>query len=99
MCGSTRPTSQQNLLLRKIARKQTKRINNWYQQNITNTWTYLAKKRHTVFFELRPWDHKIEIKEGFEPKSFKNYSLTLAEQIELDKFLKKNLKKGYIRPF
>jgi hypothetical protein len=36
---------------------------------------------------------------GFEPKLFKNYNLTPAEQIELDKFLKENLKKGYIRPF
>jgi hypothetical protein len=38
------------------------------------------------------------MKEGFEPKSFKNYNLTLAEQLELDKFLKENLEKGYIRP-
>ena len=28
------------------------------------------------------------MKEGFEPKSFKNYNLTLAEQLELDNFLK-----------
>ena len=48
------------------------------------------------FPETQPWDHKIEMKEGFEPKSFKNYNLTLAEQIELDKFLKENLEKGYI---
>jgi Reverse transcriptase (RNA-dependent DNA polymerase) len=38
------------------------------------------------------------MKEGFEPKSFKNYNLTLAEQIKLDKFLEENLEKGYIRP-
>src|SRR5271156_1605560 len=38
------------------------------------------------------------MKEGFEPKSFKNYNLTPAEQTELDKFLKENLEKGYIRP-
>ena len=44
----------------------------------------------------QPWDHKIEMKEGFEPKSFKNYNLTPVEQIELDKFLKENLDKGYI---
>jgi Reverse transcriptase (RNA-dependent DNA polymerase) len=30
---------------------------------------------------------------------FKNYNLTPAEQIELDKFLKENLEKGYIQPF
>jgi hypothetical protein len=48
------------------------------------------------FPESKPWDHKIEIKEGFEPKSFKNYNLTLTEQTELDKFLKENLEKRYI---
>ena len=50
------------------------------------------------FPEERPWDHKIEMKEGFEPKSFKNYNLTPEEQLEQDKFLKENLEKGYIRP-
>ena len=38
------------------------------------------------------------MKEGFELKSFKNYNVTPAEQIKLDKFLKENLEKGYIRP-
>ena len=38
------------------------------------------------------------MKEGFELKSFKDYNLTPAEKIELDKFLKENLEKGYIRP-
>jgi hypothetical protein len=51
------------------------------------------------FPESRPWDHKIEMKEGFKPKLFKNYNLTPAEQIELDKFLKENLEKEYIQPF
>ena len=50
------------------------------------------------FPESRPWDHKIEMKEGFKPKSFKNYNLTPEEQVELDSFLKENLEKGYIRP-
>jgi hypothetical protein len=38
------------------------------------------------------------MKSGFEPKSFKMYNLTPKEQIELDKFLKKNLDRGYIKP-
>jgi hypothetical protein len=50
------------------------------------------------FPDTRPWNYKIKMKEGFKPKSFKNYNLTPAEQIELDKFLKENLKKGYIQP-
>ena len=50
------------------------------------------------FPRSRVWDHKIELKEGFQPKSFKAYNLTPKEQKELDAFLKENLKKGYIRP-
>ena len=57
-----------------------------------------SKEKDHQFPEPWPWDHKIEMKEGFEPKSFKNYNLTPAEQIELDKFFKENLEKGYIRP-
>src|SRR5271163_1838476 len=56
------------------------------------------EKQADRFPDSRPWDHKIEMKEGFEPKSFKNYNLTPVEQTELDKFLKENLEKGYIRP-
>ena len=48
--------------------------------------------------ESKSWDHKIEMKTGFEPKSFKTYNLTPEEQTELDKFLKENLGKGYIKP-
>ena len=55
------------------------------------------EKRASTFPDKRPWDHKIDMKPGFEPKSFKNYNLTPAEQIELDNFLKENLEKGYIR--
>jgi hypothetical protein len=58
---------------------------------------FSEKKAH-CFPESRPWNHKIKIKKGFEPKLFKNHNLTPAEQIELDKFLKENLKKRYIRP-
>ena len=50
------------------------------------------------FPESRIWDHKIKLKEGFQPKSFKTYNLTPKEQKELDAFLKENLEKGYIRP-
>ena len=38
------------------------------------------------------------MKDSFVPKSFKTYNLTPQEQIELEKFLKENLEKGYIRP-
>jgi len=56
------------------------------------------KKKADYFPEEQVWDHKIELKDGFVPKSLKNYNLTPIEQIELDKFLKENLEKGYIQP-
>ena len=52
------------------------------------------ENRANHFPDKRPWDHKIEMKEGYELKSFKVYNITLAEQTELDKFLKDNLYKG-----
>jgi Reverse transcriptase (RNA-dependent DNA polymerase) len=58
-----------------------------------------SEEKTQCFPKSRPWDYTIKMKEGFEPKSFKNYNLTPAEQIKLDKFLKENLKKEYIRPF
>ena len=58
---------------------------------------FCEEKAHR-FPEPQPWDHKIKMKEGFEPKSFKNYNLAPAEQVELDKLLKKFLDKDYIRP-
>ena len=38
------------------------------------------------------------MKEGFEPKSFKNYNLTPAEQIKTGQFSQGKLGKGYIQP-
>jgi hypothetical protein len=46
------------------------------------------------FPESNMWDHKIDMKEGFEPKSLKNYNLTPEEQKELDKFLDETWEKN-----
>ena len=46
----------------------------------------------------KPWDHKIELKPGFEPKSMKAFQLP-QDKVKLAKeFVNKNLAKGYIRP-
>ena len=55
-----------------------------------------SEEKAARFPEPRPWDHKIEMKDTFVLKSFKNYNLTPKEQVELGKFLKENLEKGYI---
>ena len=57
-----------------------------------------SEEKAAQFPEPWTWDHKIEMKDMFIPKSFKTYNLTPQEQIELDKFLKENLDKGYIQP-
>jgi hypothetical protein len=57
-----------------------------------------SEEKAARFPEPRTWDHKIELKETFIPKSFKTYNLTPEEQLEADKFIKENLEKGYIRP-
>jgi hypothetical protein len=41
------------------------------------------------FPDTRPWDHKIEMKFGFEPKSFKTYNLTPENKWSWINFWKK----------
>ena len=50
------------------------------------------------FPEPHPWDHKIKLKEGFQPKLFKTFNLIPEKQSELDKWIKENLEKGYTQP-
>jgi len=38
-----------------------------------------SDKKFTQFPKSSPWDHKIEMKEGFKPKSFKVYPMTPEE--------------------
>lgn len=46
----------------------------------------------------RPWDHAIDLTEGFKAADCKIYPLSSVEQEELQKFLNENLKTGRIRP-
>jgi len=48
------------------------------------------------FPEQKPWDHKIDLKPGFVPKSSKVYSLTPEQEKLAKEFIDENLKKGYI---
>ena len=48
--------------------------------------------------ECRQWDHAIKLKPDSTPFSSKVYPLTLAEQVELDKFIEEHLQTGRIRP-
>ena len=48
--------------------------------------------------EHRPWDHAIDLTEGFKASDCKIYPLSPNEQDELQKFLNENLKSGRLRP-
>lgn len=62
---------------------------------------YLAvfsKEASEHFPEKKSWDHKIEMKPGFEPKAQKAFSLPQDEVKLAEAFVKENLEKGYIQP-
>jgi len=46
----------------------------------------------------KPWDHTIELKEGFVPRKGKVYSLSRDEREEVQVFVEDQLRKGYIWP-
>ena len=56
-----------------------------------------SKEAADRFPTSRPWDHKIELKEGFIPKSFKVYNLTPEEDKATKDFITENLENGYIK--
>jgi hypothetical protein len=55
------------------------------------------QKASEQFPERQPWDHGIELKEGFMPKWSKPYTLGPGDQKLPDKWIKEQLKKGYIK--
>ena len=44
----------------------------------------------------KEWDHAIEIKEEFAPRKRKVYPLSREEREEVRKFIREQLRKGYI---
>ena len=44
------------------------------------------------------WDHAIDLKEMFKPRKGRIYPLSKDEREEVQKFVKDQLRKGYIRP-
>ena len=46
----------------------------------------------------KPWDHRIDLKQDFQPKKGRLIPLSVDEQKEVEAFLDDQLAKGYIRP-
>ena len=94
----TKITASQNLALQHEKPKQDRTVEESVPPQFHNFLKVFDKEAADQFPTSKPWDHKIEMKEGFEPKSFKTYNLTPEETKELDSFLEEQLAKGYIRP-
>ena len=57
-----------------------------------------SDEKATRFPKSMSWDHKIEMKPGFEPKSFKIYPMTLEEDAMTKEFIDDNLAKDISNP-
>ena len=58
----------------------------------------MFKKKDLERMPMRKaWDHAIDLREGFMPKKGKIYLLSRVEREEVQKFVKDQLRKGYIR--
>ena len=56
-----------------------------------------GKKQSERMPTRKLWDHAIDVKEGFMPQKGKVYPLSREEREEVRKFVKEQLRKGYIR--
>jgi len=56
------------------------------------------KKKLERMLMRKVWDHTIDIKEVFVPRKEKIYPLSREEREEVREFVKKQSRKGYIRP-
>ena len=57
-----------------------------------------GKKQSERMPTRKVWDHAIDVKKGFIPRKGKVYPLSREEREEMREFVKKQLRKGYIRP-
>uniref|UniRef100_A0A0W0FDK0 RNA-directed DNA polymerase n=1 Tax=Moniliophthora roreri TaxID=221103 RepID=A0A0W0FDK0_MONRR len=57
---------------------------------------HFEKEKAEQFPPSRTYNHAIDLKLDFVLRNCKLYPLSLAEQVEQDKFLEENLRKGYI---
>ena len=57
-----------------------------------------GKKESERILVRKTWDHAIELKEGFMPRKGKVYLLSREEREKVQKFVKDQLRKGYIQP-
>lgn len=85
----------------KLAQQQKKIVKDIRQQVPERYHKYLKvfdEQEANRFPSSKPWDHAIEMKEGYTPKDCKIYPLSPVERTSLDEWISEQLEKKYIRP-
>ena len=77
-----------------IVRKTEEIVPRWFHKYLK----VFEKKDSEKMPMKKAWDHVIDLREGFLLKKGKIYPLSRVERKEVQKFVKNQLKKGYIRP-
>jgi len=79
------------------AKKETRTLEEMVPEEYHKYLDVFSEKEATQFPQSQPWDHKIDLKPTFQPKSSKIYPLSQEEEKLVQTFLDENLSKGYIR--
>jgi len=98
---------ERNMAVRNISQNpaikaEKKKLKKSFEDMVPKAYHYFcsvfAKESFDELPLKRPWDHVIELKDGFKPHAGKIYNLTLDKQKQLEIFLDENLKSGRICP-
>lgn len=94
----TGSTKSQQLAEAALAKKTIKTIEELILEQYRGYMKVFNEQASMRVPEHKTWDHAIDLKPDFTPKSCKVYPLSPSEQQELDRFLNEQLGKGYICP-
>ena len=82
---------------KKKQQSQKQKQESWSQKGFISEFVSLVKKTSKWMPTKKLWDYAIDMKEGFVLRKGKVYSLSKEEREEVQEFISKQLRKGYIR--
>jgi hypothetical protein len=95
--AKTRMTKSIQLAQKKERKKPKKPPEELVPKEFHEYLSVFSEEEAGRFPERTAWDHAINLKEGFKPKSAHIYPMSPAEELELKGFLEENLDKNYVR--
>ena len=102
-----RPTIEEEKTIARIIAEKKDEDEDWIELRATEEIVLQRFHKYLKVFEKKDsermpmrkaWDHAIDLREGFVPKKGKIYLLSRVEREKVQKFIKNQLRKGYIRP-